>query len=55
MPFDSMLSALPPGALAALGLPAEALTSVAGRLVSQLASSARVRVVLHSSQAERFV
>jgi hypothetical protein len=35
--------------------PAVALTSVAGLLVSQLANSAKVRVVLHSSQKGRFM
>ncbi|GAA3984407.1 hypothetical protein GCM10022407_31830 [Hymenobacter antarcticus] len=56
MPFDSMLSPLAAvRAAAGLVLPAEALTSVAGLLDSQLASKARVRVVLHSSQKGRFM
>ncbi|GAB3297175.1 hypothetical protein GCM10027511_11650 [Hymenobacter humi] len=54
MPFDSMLSALVLAVLAVVP-PAAALTSVVGLLVSQLANSAKVRVVLHSSQKGRFM
>jgi hypothetical protein len=49
-----MLSPLPAPGVGRLP-PAEALTSVAGLLVSQLASRAKVRVLLHSSQRGVFM